>query len=32
LGWQAEIQLREGLEQTYAWYLEQLATGTVRAA
>lgn len=32
LGWQAEIPLREGLEQTYAWYLEQLATGAVRAA
>ena len=32
LGWRAEIGLREGLEQTYAWYLEQLATGAVRAA
>jgi GDP-L-fucose synthase len=32
LGWRAEIGLREGLEQTYAWYLEQLASGAVRAA
>jgi GDP-L-fucose synthase len=32
LGWQAEIDLREGLEQTYAWYQEQLASGAVRAA
>ena len=32
LGWQAEIGLREGLEQTYGWYLEQLRMGTVRAA
>ena len=32
LGWHAEIGLREGLEQTYAWYREQLRTGTVRAA
>jgi GDP-L-fucose synthase len=32
LGWREEIDLREGLEQTYAWYLEQLATGAVRAA
>jgi GDP-L-fucose synthase len=32
LGWQAEIPLREGLEQTYAWYQEQLASGAVRAA
>jgi GDP-L-fucose synthase len=32
LGWRAEIELREGLDQTYAWYQEQLATGGVRAA
>jgi GDP-L-fucose synthase len=32
LGWRAEIGLRDGLKQTYAWYLEQLRTGTVRAA
>jgi len=32
LGWREEIGLREGLEQTYAWYLEQLASGAVRAA
>ena len=32
LGWHAEIGFRDGLRQTYAWYLEQLRTGTVRAA
>jgi GDP-L-fucose synthase len=32
LGWRAEIPFREGLAQTYAWYQEQLAAGTVRAA
>jgi GDP-L-fucose synthase len=32
LGWRAEIGLREGLEQAYAWYQEQLASGAVRAA
>jgi GDP-L-fucose synthase len=32
LGWRAEIGLREGLVQTYAWYREQLAVGAVRAA
>ncbi|MGY1711368.1 GDP-L-fucose synthase family protein [Geodermatophilus sp. SYSU D00758] len=32
LGWRAEIGLREGLEQTYAWYRAQLASGGVRAA
>ncbi len=26
LGWQNKIGLREGLEQTYAWYLKSLAT------
>ncbi|SNR77727.1 GDP-L-fucose synthase family protein [Blastococcus mobilis] len=32
LGWRAEIDLRDGLEQTYAWYQSQLAEGSVRAA
>lgn len=32
LGWRAQIGLRDGLEQTYAWYQEQLASGAVRAA
>jgi GDP-L-fucose synthase len=32
LGWRAEIDLREGLEQTYAWYRQQLAAGAIRAA
>jgi GDP-L-fucose synthase len=32
LGWRAEIGLREGLEQTYAWYVQQLAAGALRAA
>ena len=32
LGWRAEVGLREGLEQTYAWYVTQLAAGTLRAA
>jgi GDP-L-fucose synthase len=32
LGWHEQIGLRDGLEQTYAWYLDQLATGAVRAA
>jgi GDP-L-fucose synthase len=32
LGWRAEIGLREGLEQTYEWYQQQLASGAVRAA
>lgn len=31
LGWSAQIGLRDGLAQTYAWYQEQLATGIVRA-
>ncbi|MGY1723806.1 GDP-L-fucose synthase family protein [Blastococcus sp. SYSU DS0533] len=30
LGWRAEIDLRDGLEQTYAWYQEQLAADAVR--
>jgi GDP-L-fucose synthase len=32
LGWREDIGLREGLEQTYIWYREQLADGKVRAA
>jgi GDP-L-fucose synthase len=32
LGWHAEIGFREGLEQTYTWYVEQLASGNLRAA
>jgi GDP-L-fucose synthase len=32
LGWRAEIDLRDGLKQTYAWYVQQLRTGVVRAA
>lgn len=31
-GWQASIGLREGLEATSRWYVEQLATGSMRAA
>ena len=32
MGWQSQITLRDGLEKTYAWYLDQLASGTaVRA-
>jgi GDP-L-fucose synthase len=32
LGWRAEIELRDGLEQTYSWYQKQLANGAIRAA
>jgi GDP-L-fucose synthase len=32
LGWKAEIGLREGLQQTYAWYAEQLALSGLRSA
>ena len=32
LGWRARIGLRSGLESTYGWYREQLASGGVRAA
>ncbi len=32
MGWTAQVALRDGLAQTYAWYLEQLASGAaVRA-
>ena len=27
MGWTAQVGLRDGLQQTYAWYLEQLASG-----
>ena len=30
LGWRAQIGLRQGVAQTYAWYQEQLSTGSVR--
>jgi GDP-L-fucose synthase len=30
LGWKAQIGLREGLAQTYAWYRSQVASGAVR--
>lgn len=30
LGWQASIELREGIAATYAWYREALRDGTVR--
>jgi GDP-L-fucose synthase len=32
LGYQEQIDLRTGLSETYAWYQEQLAAGSVRAA
>jgi GDP-L-fucose synthase len=32
LGWHERIALRDGLVETYRWYQEQLAAGTVRAA
>jgi len=28
LGWAPQIKLKEGISQTYAWYLEHLASGT----
>jgi len=31
MGWQARIGLREGIESTYAWFLDGLETGTIRA-
>ena len=31
LGWCAETDLRDGLEQTYAWYRDRVAAGSVRA-
>jgi GDP-L-fucose synthase len=31
-GWRAQIELRQGLADTYAWYVDQLAAGSVRAA
>lgn len=32
MGWTAQIDLRRGLERTYAWYEDQLASGTVLRA
>jgi GDP-L-fucose synthase len=32
LGFRAEIELRDGLERTYAWYRQQLTSGAIRAA
>jgi GDP-L-fucose synthase len=32
LGWRAEIELRDGLQQTYAWYRQRLGEGTIRVA
>ncbi|MEL6572990.1 MAG: GDP-L-fucose synthase [Pseudomonadota bacterium] len=32
MGWKAQITLRQGLEQTYAWYKDQLASGAVLRA
>ena len=31
MGWRARIGLREGIESTYAWFLEGLEKGTIRA-
>jgi len=30
LGWKAQIDLREGLAETYRWYQEQQAAGAIR--
>lgn len=32
MGWDAQIDLHDGLAQTYAWYLEQLASGAAMRA
>lgn len=32
LGWKASVNLREGIEATYLWFLEQYATGQIRGA
>ena len=32
MGWNAQIKLRDGLERTYAWYKDQLASGAVLRA
>jgi len=32
MGWKARIELREGLQRTYAWYKDQLASGAVLRA
>jgi GDP-L-fucose synthase len=31
LGWKAQVGLRDGLTETYRWYQEQVAAGTVRS-
>ena len=31
MGWQARIGLKDGIESTYAWYLDGLKTGAIRA-
>ncbi|MBM1222485.1 GDP-L-fucose synthase [Ponticoccus sp. SC2-23] len=31
MGWRARIDLRDGIESTYAWFLDGLKTGTIRA-
>jgi nucleoside-diphosphate-sugar epimerase len=31
MGWEASIDLHDGIAETYGWYLEQLETGAVRA-
>ncbi len=31
MGWRPRIGLESGLQSTYAWYLEQLAAGTIRS-
>ena len=32
LGWKAQINLRDGIESTYMWFLEQYAAGQIRGA
>jgi GDP-L-fucose synthase len=32
LGWREQVDLRTGLQETYLWYREQLASGAVRVA
>ena len=32
LGWKAQINLRDGIESTYTWFLEQYAAGQIRGA
>ena len=30
LGWQPSIRLREGIAQTYEWFVQELETGRIR--